>query len=235
MIEKLFRGFLKTGLGFIQNVYLYPAKHSITKSNLPLRNSNFGKNIFIAENVTLKPFNTNSMLEIGNNVNISEGCIIHTNSIGRYTYISQQSRIYANEIGAFCSLGARIGINQRPHPLNFVSTHGLFHKKNYGVVKEDLIPFENVTIGNDVWIGYGAYIMGGVSIGTGSVIGTGAVVTKDIPPYAIAYGIPAEIKKYRFDEATREKLLESKWWKWSEEKLKEKALFSNNINVFLKN
>lgn len=56
---------------------------------------------------------------------------------------------------------------------------------------------KEVIIDDDVWIGLGAIIMPGVKIGKGAVIGAGSVVTKDIPAYAIVYGIPAKIIKYR--------------------------------------
>ena len=54
--------------------------------------------------------------------------------------------------------------------------------------------------------------MDGIRIGDGAVIGAGAVVTKDIPPYAVAVGVPAKVKRYRFDEQTIAELLESRWW-----------------------
>lgn len=59
--------------------------------------------------------------------------------------------------------------------------------------------------------------MDGVSIGDGAVIGAGAVVTKDIPPYAIAVGVPARVIKYRFDEKTVARLLKTRWWDRSPE------------------
>jgi hypothetical protein len=37
-------------------------------------------------------------------------------------------------------------------------------------------------------------------------------VTKDLPPYAIAAGVPAVVKRSRFREATIERLLRLKWW-----------------------
>lgn len=54
-----------------------------------------------------------------------------------------------------------------------------------------------VTIGDRAWIGPGVIILHSVSIGEGAVVGAGAVVTKDIPPYAIATGVPAKVTGQR--------------------------------------
>jgi len=53
-------------------------------------------------------------------------------------------------------------------------------------------------IEDDVWIGYGAIIMSGVTIGEGSIIAAGAVVTKDVLPYSIYGGVPAQKIADRF-------------------------------------
>ena len=50
-----------------------------------------------------------------------------------------------------------------------------------------------VVIGEDCWIGAGVVINKGVTIGKGVVVGAGAVVTCDLPPYAIAVGVPAKV------------------------------------------
>jgi acetyltransferase-like isoleucine patch superfamily enzyme len=45
---------------------------------------------------------------------------------------------------------------------------------------------------DDVWIGHGAIIISGVTIGRGSVVAAGSVVTRDVEPYSIVAGIPAQ-------------------------------------------
>ena len=52
---------------------------------------------------------------------------------------------------------------------------------------------EAIVIEDDVWLGMGAIVLPGVRIGRGAVIGAGSVVTKDIPAYAIGYGIPCQV------------------------------------------
>lgn len=81
----------------------------------------------------------------------------------------------------------------------------------------------DVVIGNDVWIATDAVVMSGVTVGDGAVIGARAVVTKDVYPYEVVVGNPAQVAKKRFDEETIARLLEIKWWDWEVERI-EKAL-----------
>lgn len=53
-----------------------------------------------------------------------------------------------------------------------------------------------ITIEEGVWLGTRCIILGGVTIGKHAVIGAGAVVTENIPPYALAVGVPAKVVKY---------------------------------------
>ena len=63
--------------------------------------------------------------------------------------------------------------------------------KSQGVARGRLI------IGDDCWIGSGVTIMANVEIGQGSVIAAGSVVTRDVPPFSVAAGVPAKVIRMR--------------------------------------
>ena len=62
-------------------------------------------------------------------------------------------------------------------------------------MKRPVVSRGGVKIDDNVWIGANTSIMQNVYIGKGSIIGANSVVTKDIPPYSVAAGIPAKIIK----------------------------------------
>ncbi len=66
---------------------------------------------------------------------------------------------------------------------------------NHTIIREGYEVSQPVKIGNHVWIGLGAIILKGVTIGDGAVIAAGAVVTRDVPPKALAGGVPAKVIK----------------------------------------
>ncbi len=80
----------------------------------------------------------------------------------------------------------------------------------------------DVVIGNDVWIGTNVLFLSGVTVGDGAVLAAGAVVAKDVPAYAIAAGVPAEVMKYRFPPDIIQYLLRLKWWDLPWNALREK-------------
>jgi carbonic anhydrase/acetyltransferase-like protein (isoleucine patch superfamily) len=78
-------------------------------------------------------------------------------------------------------------------------------------------------------------ILSGVTIGHGAIIGARALVTEDIPPYAIAVGIPAQVIRYRFAPEKIEELLTLKWWEWDDARILQAVplLSSTDIDAFL--
>lgn len=63
--------------------------------------------------------------------------------------------------------------------------------------KQGMKEVSPVIIGDDVWIGGRVIILPGVTIGKGSIIGAGAVVSRDIPEYSVAAGVPARVVRTR--------------------------------------
>jgi acetyltransferase-like isoleucine patch superfamily enzyme/SAM-dependent methyltransferase len=145
-------------------------------------------------------------------------------TIGAYTYAdgavnfvlpNPEDRI---EIGKFCAIASNVSIfgggehfirRTTTYPFKFIFLQSFPIERN-----EDATTKGKTSIGNDVWIGQGVTILSGVSIGDGAVIGAGAVVSKDVPPYSVVAGNPAQVVRYRFQPETIEKLLKLKWWNW---------------------
>jgi acetyltransferase-like isoleucine patch superfamily enzyme len=142
--------------------------------------------------------------------------------VGKYFGMNESCTITRATAGSFCAFGARTTINPFNHPMDWLSTHEFqYHPRSFDWVPEynafarlertpDML--QHVTIGNDVWTGHNVNILQGINVGDGAAIGAGSVVTKDVPPFAVVAGVPAEIKRYRFPEAVIERMLRLKWW-----------------------
>jgi acetyltransferase-like isoleucine patch superfamily enzyme len=60
-------------------------------------------------------------------------------------------------------------------------------------IRDQGVTNKGIVIDDDVWVGSNVTFLDGVHVGTGCVIGAGAVVTKDLPPYSVAAGVPARV------------------------------------------
>ena len=74
-----------------------------------------------------------------------------------------------------------------------IASQVMIYNSQHDINEEDFLPITKPTVIEDyVFIGPRAIILPGVKIGRGAVVAAAAVVTKDIPPYAIAAGVPAK-------------------------------------------
>ncbi len=117
----------------------------------------------------------NASLRIGANTYIQSGCVLNA-FVGNIL------------IGANCMISPRCAFMPYQHGLADTSRP---------MREQPLTSRGDIIIRDDVWLGLNVCVMDGVTIGEGAVIGAGAVVTHDIPPYAIAGGVPARIIQSR--------------------------------------
>ena len=162
---------------------------------------------------------------IGQYTKVNVPFFLHNVTIGDYSVLAYNAHAANVSIGKFCSIGPNFCCGLGLHPTSGISSSAMFYStsKLNGMTMTDsnkYVENKQTFIGNDVFIGANTTVVDGVKIGDGAVIGAGAVVTKDIPPYAVAVGVPAKVVKYRFDEDTIKALLEKQWWNGSEEDLR---------------
>ncbi|MEC1070282.1 Vat family streptogramin A O-acetyltransferase [Priestia megaterium] len=121
-------------------------------------------------------------------------------------------------IGKFCAIapGVTFIMNGANHRMDGFSTYpfnifGEGWEKHTPTLNQ--LPFKGDTIiGNDVWVGMDTVIMPGINIGDGAIVAAKSVITKDVEPYTIVGGNPAQKIKERFPEQIINKLLEIQWW-----------------------
>jgi virginiamycin A acetyltransferase len=128
-------------------------------------------------------------------------------------------------IGKFCAIaeGITFIMNGSNHRMDGFTTYPFsIFRNGWETVTPSLdqLPFKGDTvIGNDVWIGQNVTVMPGIKIGDGAVIAANSTVTRNVDPYVISGGNPANFIKKRFDDKMIELLLKLQWWNWDERKI----------------
>ncbi len=151
-----------------------------------------------------KPLYTIRYSRFGTGSIIERNVILHNTIIGKYCYIGPNSSYNDTRIGNYCSFATGVQIGGMEHSYWDISTSTR--------LSDSCISGKITTIGNDVWIGADSIVKQGVTIGNGAVIGANSFVNKDVPPYAIVFGSPAKIYKYRFTEEEIRRIEESNYW-----------------------
>jgi len=159
----------------LKKLYHFYTRH------IRFRNYKIGKNLHVGRGVFL--WAKNSII-IGDNFYIGKYSIIECDTIiGNNVIIANRVSLAGRYDHCFQQIGTptRLASQIRDKDYNW---KGL----NQKIVIED-----------DVWIGVGCTILSGITIGIGSIVAAGSVVTKDIEPYCIYAGNPAQKIRDRFD------------------------------------
>lgn len=149
-------------------------------------------------------------------------------TIGAFSY-SHSPIQPGMRIGRYCAISWGLSVTGPRHPYEWVTTSNVTYDRHASTVEtylkdtaeevkfRDGRTFEKAMpiIGNDVWIGQNVTLNRGIRIGHGAVVAAYSVVTRDVPPYAIVGGNPAQIIKYRFRPRVIEDLLDVQWWNYS--------------------
>lgn len=129
------------------------------------------------------------------------GCVI-----GDYTFVGPNCLLNFAEIGPYSCIAAGVQIGGMEHPY--------WDKTMSPKLTDEYIMRKKTVIGHDVWIGATVIIKQGVKIGNGAVIGAHSFVNKDVPPYAICFGTPAKLYKYRDCKKLEADLDKSEYWNY---------------------
>ena len=123
-------------------------------------------------------------------------------SVGDHVSLGQRPILLATrspiQIGSHVMFGPEVTIIGGNHRIDMVGRFMTSIKDSEKRPEDDL----GVVIEDDVWVGTRAIILHGVTIGRGAMVAAGAVVTKSVPPYAIAGGVPARVLRFRWDVNT---------------------------------
>ena len=146
----------------------------------------------------------------GSNVSIGEHTSITAQnvSVGNRVHLGRSLHILSTRaeviIGNDVMIGPGVTIITGDHRTDIIGRTMISVRDDEKIPEND----QDVVIEDDVWIGANVTILKGVTIGKGSIVAAGAVVTKSIPPYSLAGGVPAKVIKQRFEKDDLQKHIE---------------------------
>lgn len=184
---------------FFAKLFEIKGKNVLFGKHLTIRHPSkirLGNDAVFEDNCVLDAKGTDvSQIIIGDEVLVSRNTIIRTRQ--NTLNIGRQSNIGANcIIASDCAESpVQIGENVLIAAYCYILGGGNYHFDDLQtpIMYQGKYSKGGITIEDKVWLGAGVTILDGVKIGKGSVIGAGAVVTKNIPAFSIAVGVPARV------------------------------------------
>lgn len=183
----------------------------------PLLLKRCGRNVTFGANVVLRHPHK---IEIGANVAIDDNCLLDAKGmdnegirIGNGVFVGRNSILSCKNGDIVLHDEVNIGFNCEIFSASkvvlganvLVAAYCYFVGGGHDYDDPDTPVLEQgrcsrgITVGEGAWFGAGVKILDGVTIGRAAILGAGAVVNKDIPPLAVAVGVPAKVARMRKD------------------------------------
>ena len=160
-------------------------------------------------------------------VEIGRGSRIAHSELGDYSYCDRYADIANATVGKFANIASFTRIGATDHPLHTASCHHFLYRSGdyWDDTERDEAFFAHrksrrATIGHDTWIGNNAMIKPEVTVGDGAVVAAGAVVTRDVAPYSIVAGMPAQKIRDRQPTEIAARMIALAWWDWDHDRLR---------------
>lgn len=160
-------------------------------------------------------------------VEIGRGARVLNSRFDDYAYCDRYADIANTTVGKFANIAAFTRIGPTDHPWQNAAQHHFFYRSAHywDDTPEDAGFFaaraaRRTTLGADCWIGHGAILKPEVSFGIGAIAASGAVVTRNVDPFMIVAGVPAQPIRARFAAPVIDRLLALAWWNWGHDRLR---------------
>ena len=177
---------------------LSPAGYISPSAVLYHQELRLGAHVFIGDRVVIYQGENGGRIDVGDRVHVYSDASLEcsqnaTLTIGAETSIHVRCQLMAHKGSIHIGKGVGIAAGCALYPYDHGTAPGIPIRRQPVNSKGDIV------IRDDAWIGTGVIVLAGVTIGQGAVIGAGSVVTRDVPEYAVAVGVPARVVKYRSD------------------------------------
>jgi acetyltransferase-like isoleucine patch superfamily enzyme len=176
-----------------------------------------GRNVVFGANVVLRHPHK---IEIGDNVIIDDNCLLDAKGrdnagirIGSGVFLGRNSILSCKNgdivlgarvnIGFNCEVfsGSRVILGDDTLVAAYCYFIGGDHNPQDvdASVSRQGTCSRGIEIGEKCWFGAGVKVLDGLTVGNNAIVGAGAVLTRPVPAYAIAAGVPARVMRDRRD------------------------------------
>jgi len=127
-----------------------------------------GERVFFGESTVI----CRSRIELGSNIFVAWGSYLYDHDSHSLDYRERRKDI-----------GRQLADFRSGHA-NYIAS------KDWAVVNS-----RPIVVKDDAWIGMEALVLKGVTVGEGAIVGAGSVVSRDVDPWTVVGGNPAQVLK----------------------------------------